>query len=299
MLNDERLYEIIISSVESFLNEESSVSYDVLSMTRYYEGLIFKKLNLNDVFNLSKRIISTHDENGDVYVKKIAYSVISIDVDYRSCEAFNSLNKIIVKVFNFKNRDELQEHFEDCEIGGTSGVLKGTITINGFSINGKVNTPSIKSTLQHEFEHMLQYEYGMDISSNQRLKIANDNLSSDVSSCGNIIARLYYFFSKQEIDAKIQELYFDLRKQQIKTPNELKRCFAIKEKNKYLELLANLLNDFTDEEINSELSKYKENKKSFLQYIDRQSYYFDRKSWKVMMQYFDEIENVRTKKRIK
>jgi len=298
-MNKDRLHEIIIEEVEKLLTEKNSVNYDVLNMAKHYTGIIFKKLNQNDITNMTKRVISTHAENGDVYVANINCKVIQIDVDYRSCEAYNDLNRIIVKIYDFADRDTMQEHYEDCEIGGTSKVYNGIITVNAYSINGKPNLPSIKITLQHELEHFLQCGYGLDITNNKRLQTANANLSNNMNNSSNIIARLYYFFSQNEIDAKMHELYFDIRKQQITSPTQLKKCFAIKEKNKYLELLNKLINDFTDEEINNELSKYGENKKSFLGYMERQMYYFDRKSWKVMIQYFDEMENVKNRKRIR
>lgn len=298
-MNKDRLHDIIVESVENLLNEKYSISDDVVLMIKHYCGIINKKLNIGEFQNNAKLVIGINGNDNNRIVTRINYKVLSIDVDYKSNESFNGLNKIIVRIYDFTSRDILQTYYEDCEIGGTSGVYNGTITINGFSINGKVNLPSVKITLQHEFEHFLQIGYGKNVGNDKKLKIANDNLSLSKDSCGYIIARLYYFFSQEEIDAKMHELYFDIRKQQISSPTYLKRCFAIREKGKHLELLNNLLNDFTDDAINYELSKYKENKKSFLKYIDKQIHYFDRKSWKVIMQYFDELENRKIKKRIR
>lgn len=299
-MNRDRLHEIIVENVEKLLNEKYSISDDVVAMTTHYWGVINKMINLGEFQNSAKLVIGINGDNGDDrFVTRISYKILSIDVDYKSNEAFNSLNRIIIKIYDFPSRDVLQMYYEDCEIGGTSGVYNGIITVNGFSINGKINLPSVKITLQHEFEHLLQIGYGKNVNNNERLKIANNNLSLNKESCGYIIARLFYFFSQEEIDAKMHELYFDIRKQQISSPVYLKKCFAIKEKGKYLELLNKLLVEFSDDAINYELSKYKENKNSFLKYIDKQIRYFDRKTWRVMMQYFDELENVKLRKRIR
>lgn len=297
-MDNDRLDDIILESIENMVNEKSSINDNVLLMTKHYYGIINKELNVGNFNNTVKLVIGV-DEGDDRFIKRIECKILSIDVDYKSCEAFNELSKIVIRIYDFNNRDEFQKYCEDCDIGGTSMVRNGLITINGYSIRGKINTSSIKITLQHELEHLLQIGYGKDINGDKTLITANNNLSANKNSCTYIIARLYYFFSQAEIDAKMHELYFDIRKQQITSPTYLKRCFAIKEKNKYLELLNTLLTEFTDDAINDELLKYKENKKSFLSYINKQIHYFERKSWKVMMQYFDEMENTRIRKRIR
>ena len=294
----DRLYEIIRESVDRVLNEKDSISYDVLSMTNYYRGIINKELNLGNFQKVIKRVISV--QNGsDTFVNKIDCKILQIDVDYRVNDAFDKLKRIIVKVYEFPNYDSLQEFYEECEIGGESRLNNGLIIINGFSINGKVSTDSIKTVLQHEIEHFLQYGLGRVSDKNNWMYTSTANLSSPKNSCKHIIARLFYFFNDREIDAKMHELYFELRKEQIKNPNDLRKCKAVKEKNRYLELLNKLINNFDDDEINNELFSYNMNKIKFLSYINKQIDRFERKTMRVMMEYFEEIENIRTKKRIR
>ena len=297
MMKD-RLYDIIRESVDRVLNEKDSISYDVLSMTNYYRGIINKELNLGNFQKVIKRVISV--QNGsDTFVNKIDCKILQIDVDYRVNDAFDKLKRIIVKVYEFPNYDSLQEFYEECEIGGESRLNNGLIIINGFSINGKVSMDSIKTVLQHEIEHFLQYGLGRVSDKNNWMYTSTANLSSPKNSCKHIIARLFYFFNDREIDAKMHELYFELRKEQIKNPNDLRKCKAVKEKNRYLELLNKLINNFDDDEINNELFSYKMNKIKFLSYINKQIDRFERKTMRVMMEYFEEIENIRTKKRIR
>ena len=294
----DRLYNIIRESVDRVLNEKDSISYDVLSMTNYYRGIINKELNLGKFQKVIKRVISV--QNGsDTFVNKIDCKILQIDVDYRVNDAFDKLKRIIVKVYEFPNYDSLQEFYEECEIGGESRLNNGLIIINGFSINGKVSTDSIKTVLQHEIEHFLQYGLGRVSDKNNWMYTSTANLSSPKNSCKHIIARLFYFFNDREIDAKMHELYFELRKEQIKNPNDLRKCKAVKEKNRYLELLNKLINNFDDDEINNELFSYNMNKIKFLSYINKQIDRFERKTMRVMMEYFEEIENIRTKKRIR
>lgn len=295
-MNKDRLHEIIIESIENLLNEKYSISDDVVAMTRHYCGVINKMLNLGNFQESIKRVIG-YNVGDDRYVVSINCKVLSIDCDYKVSDAFNGLNKIILKIYEFPNRGDLQTYYEDCEIGGESIIGRGVISINAFSINGKINIPSIKVTLQHEIEHIMQHSLGQ--TNDKYINTANSNLNSPRKSCQHIIARLMYFFSDMEIDAKMHELYFDIRKKQISNPSFLRKCVAIKEKNAYLELLNELLNNYGDEDIEKVLLPYKLSKKNFLYYINQQIHRFEKKTWRVVMQYFDEIENVKMRKRIR
>ena len=66
-----------------------------------------------------------------------------------------------------------------------------------------------------------------------------------------------------------------------------------------MELLNELLNNYGDEDIEKVLLPYKLSKKNFLYYINQQIHRFEKKTWRVVMQYFDEIENVKMRKRIR
>ena len=282
-----RLNEIIQEVVDSYLMERYSLSNEVLETV---DSLITQIQEKYDNKDWEEYTFKTFDG------KVIPWVRLVIQCNLPQDSTFSSLKTIEVRVFNFDSYEDMVNNAHVIGIGGTSYVQNGTIQVICGSINGVLRDQQIKPILSHELEHNFQNEKGgiRKDYKNWYNTALNDIDNAPKDSVEYLIARLIYFFNQQEIDAKMHELYYDLKSINLTNPNDITNCTVIKEKNYYINKIYKKLMQSDQNVINEILkNEYKTKRERFFQYLQKQIHYFDKKTMRVMMEYFrrKEIDN--------
>ena len=279
----DRFNEIIRETIDNYLLQESySISNEVIEATNQCLSKI-ENAYKNKEYELDSIKISAEPNT------PIPLARIILDVPINNIETFNSLNKMVISIYDFADVNKMMEMANVIGIGGETNMHNNSINIVCSSINGKLRLNQLKPILSHELEHYFQntlggirkdYKSWYDIS-NQYMQNGDDG------SIEYLVARLIYYFNQQEIDASMHELMHDLISLKIENPNDIYKCNVIMEKNHYINFIYKKLMSCDQNELNNILEKiYKTNKKTFFAYLSKQIHYFEKKTMRVVMEYF-------------
>lgn len=258
------------------LQESLSISDNVIEYTNIIIDMIRDKCNKGE-FENKRKVILNDKENGTA---RFSYcSSFTIKPDEHLESLIPNIYSISINVVDFLSKEEIKANFEEQNIGGDFIATYNTIKLKLPSINGEIVDYMLRNSICHELEHAYQLAMARRYKSDKHYNIALDNLDNN-DPVLIAISRLIYFFNPMEIDAKMHELYLELKW------TEYNKALPIEERDYYINTFYNQLKSIEKEKLNDVLSKFFSiDYETFFKKIDRNIKYFNSKAIRVYWKY--------------
>ena len=279
----DRLTEIIKESVERFLNEELSISDDVIEA---------KNTIIDTVYDLYNRGVYRR-YNTPIKEKDQLTLIDTVDFNMAISESihnFSRLKEVEVIMYAFKDKNEMLKYYYALDIGGSSILSDGKIVVLTSIIGGEINRDQFEPILTHELEHFYQHSMSNgNISYNNAYAHAVEVIEKPTvySKLEVVIAQLIYFFDKKEVDVKMHELEFDLSN----VNGNLTATHIHKAKEVIMSKCYSVFKDAGINDVENAVKAFGISYKEAFRMINRGIRYFETKEGKVLQRYINHLND--------
>ena len=254
--------------VKNILNEELSVSTDVLSAT-------------DDVYNaIEKYMVNAKWDKGPGY-HSMEFSLGNVINN----KYFGHLKLISVNIVNLETYENYVNNSVYFE--GNYNQKTRILWLRLPYFNNMLYDKASKPIIAHELEHCYQTYFTLLTDKKRYIEVSN-KLMDDYNGDNPVywLSFCIYFLSKPEINAKCHEFAYDLENTKPCDKDEIKKCSAYKQK----EFIVNKVNELynTDElDIEIALKELNVNKEKIFSHLFKMINYINSKFMKVYQGYID------------
>ena len=274
-------------AMDNILNERLSIASEVKDCANYLCNLLCEKFKQGEFKNVNTEEWVLYNEDGWPFKAYAEYYTYSFKADAYVHEKIENATDISCTIINFKSEEEFRGIYGQIAEVGDVDINTLKLHVVAPSVNGTIRQDLLVEILFHELEHLYQLNKGQQIASRRLMSVAQNLLQDNNSKISNCIGKLLYFLDTMEINSKINEIYTQLKETQIKSGNDIGKCYGYQE---FLEVIEmhEWLKVTSQEMVKKILSLYKIKEAYFWKYIERQIAYFKRKLRKVVALYFSE-----------
>lgn len=267
------------------------------------KNLIFEELSISDevlkIGNVlkTKIIEEINKEEGQyLYNANRANVLIKNTRIHLDESVFGIVDNIYAQVIFFTSKEDYTKSFYSHNFGGQTNLNDKTIFLTLFGIENEINEAFLTSVLNHELKHCLQESLYLspDISKLYKKALFVMNKADFFGEHLVKIARLIYFFDKNEINANMESLYQeligmnDIHLQSVPILNEYeKHKLMLSDLNDYLfdDLIVFQVQDFFGKSL-----------KEIINYLKHRVEYFEIRKRKVIWKYKEYINRLKLEK---
>ena len=265
------------------LEEELSISNDVKELTDILSSEIIRNIN-NSKYNQ----MTMFD-----YINIKPIQILYKHTIIKDYNCFDKNINVSVICYQFNNKEEYIKYHPFIDtIGGTYNRALNNIELGIVSINDKINVSMLKNFLSHELEHIYQYS----LIETKELSSIYKKLINIINNPHNINDVLYgicyclYFLDKDEINANLHGLYFELKERNVQDLNGLNQTNLLLTYNNVIKLYKEFITLGDDDiKLIESLNYLKLTKNQIIKLIDIGLKYFKNKLGKVWQRYINEL----------
>lgn len=246
--------------------EEMSISNAVQTVANNVANELLKRLN---------------DINGEyVYIRQLGKRVLRkfVLIEY-PFPIFQYIDSISAEIYFGETPEERNKISQNIDYGGAFEMQDRTISISCLGDgNGNVDIAFFKSVISHELKHAYQEM----LYNNKLLPFVFNKATNIVNNPKNIededvyeISRLLYYFNRNEINSKMEELYVYLKTEGLQTTKEINSIPAILEYTWYKRSFTRINTKRNNKALNEKIKQiYGRNLKELINIINLGINYF-------------------------
>ena len=262
---------------KDLLFEEMSISNAVQTVANNVANELLKRLN---------------NVNGEyVYIRQLGKRVLRkfVLIEY-SFPIFQYIDSISAEIYFGETPEERNIITQNIDYGGTFEMQDRTISVSCLGDgNGNVDIAFFKSVISHELKHayqeMLYNNKSLPFVFNKATNIINNPKSIGDEDVYKISSLLYYF-NRNEINSKMEEIYAYLKTEGFQTIKEINLIPAIREYIWYKRLFGQINDKRNNETLNEKIKQiYGRSLKELIKIINLGINYFKVKVRKVIGRY--------------
>lgn len=262
---------------KDLLFEEMSISNAVQAVANNVANELLKRLN---------------DINGEyVYIRQLGKRVLRkfALIEY-PFPIFQYIDSISAEIYFGETPEERNIISQNIDYGGAFEIQDRTISVSCLGDgNGNVDVAFFKSVISHELKHayqeMLYNNKSLPFVFNKATNIINNPKSVEDEDVYEI-SRLLYYFNRNEINSKMEEVYAYLKTEGLQTAKEIKSIPAILEYTWYKRSFTRINTKRNNKALNKKIKQiYGRNLKELINIINLGINYFKVKVRKVIGRY--------------